>query len=72
MHRGEELKQLRKQAGLSQAEAAELASMSKRGWEHWEQNPETSSYRVPPGWVFAFLRMYILLKSNGIEYESME
>ena len=69
---GEELKQLRKQAGLTQSEAARLARTPKRTWECWEQSPDTVSYRVPPGMVFSFLETYILLKDKGIYYEPME
>lgn len=66
---GDELKQLRNQAGLSQARAAKLARTPKRTWEQWEQRPETTSYCRPPGWAFSFLEMYILLRKLGGEYE---
>lgn len=69
---GDELKQLRKQAGLTQAKAARLSRTPKRTWENWELNPESVSYRVPPGWVFSFLEMYIQMKNKGIDYEPEE
>lgn len=69
---GEKLKQLRKQAGLSQAKAAKLVHLSSRSWEKWEQSPDTVSHQAPPYWIFPFLEMYILLKNKGIEYEPME
>ena len=69
---GQDLKQLRKQAGLTQAEAAKLARIPKRTWENWEFRVDSPHYRRPSGLAFTFLEMYILLKNNGIKYEPME
>ena len=68
----EELKQLRKDAGLTQVNAAKLVCVTLRAWQQWEQSPDTVTSRRPPCWVFAFLNMYIFLKSKGIEYEPVE
>lgn len=72
IYSGEKLKELRKQAGLTQAKAAELARTPMRTWASWEQDPDTSSCRVPPGMAFTFLEMYIFMKNKGIEYEPEE
>lgn len=69
---GEDLKQLRKQAGLSQVQAARLSRTPKRTWQNWELDSDTLSSRRPAPIAFTFLEMYILLKSKGIEYEPEE
>lgn len=37
MYSPEQIKEVRKKAGLTQKEAAELISYSKRAWQDWEQ-----------------------------------
>ena len=37
MYSPEQIKAVRKKAGLTQKEAAELISYSKRAWQDWEQ-----------------------------------
>jgi transcriptional regulator with XRE-family HTH domain len=56
---GQQLKQLRKIAGLTIREAAEMTCTPQRTWENWEIDPSLPSHRKPPGIVFAFMVMYI-------------
>jgi transcriptional regulator with XRE-family HTH domain len=58
---GEELRQLRRKAGLTVKRACELTFTPLTTWERWEINPDLPSHRRPSGMAFAFLELYIEL-----------
>lgn len=62
---GQELKRLRKMAGLTAKEAAELSMTPLSTWNAWEVDSEKPSHRKPPGMAFAVLGLYIKYALRG-------
>lgn len=56
MKTSQELRDARKAAGLSMAEAARLTETPYRTWQNWEDGT-----RRVPGWPFPWLEMYLKL-----------
>lgn len=53
---GQELREARRKAGLSMAEAARLTGTPYRTWQCWED--EGPNGRRPPGIAFAWLELW--------------
>jgi len=55
---GKELRDARRKAGLSMAEAARLTGTPYATWQGWEAEG-TKNARRPPPIVFAWLKLYV-------------
>lgn len=63
-----DLREARRKAGLSMAEAARLAETPYRTWQCWED--DGPSGRRPPGIAFAWLGLYQQLHPERYAHET--
>lgn len=55
----EELRALRKKAGLSISSACELSGVPYSTWRNWERDPEQPSSITPPNIAISWLLLYL-------------
>jgi len=63
MKTAEQLRQARKAAGLSMAEASRLSDTPYTTWQGWEAEEGKLNARRPPGIAFAWLELYRRLQA---------
>jgi transcriptional regulator with XRE-family HTH domain len=67
-----ELREARKNAGLTLAKVAALSKINPKTWETWEYSPEASNSRRTPEYAFQFLRCYRILKEHNLLEELLK
>jgi hypothetical protein len=67
-----ELREARRDSGLTMAKASSLAMINLKTWERWEASPGASHSCRTPEYPFQFLRCYRILKKHNLLEELLK